>query len=378
MSAPANTDPVARFQAVSRLPARAVAWLWPGRIALGKLAILDGDPGLGKSLLALDLCARVSTGRPFPDGSPGPGPGSAIVLNGEDSAEDTLRPRLESLEADLERVFILDPDSAKGGSLALPAHLDVLSDAVSQTDARLVVIDPIMAFLERSVQTGNDASVRRALSPLAQLAARQGCAVLLVRHLNKSGGRRSLYRGGGSIGIVGACRCGWLVARDPCDPERRVLAQVKNNLAPPQPSLAFRVQELSAGAPVLSWLGPSLWSADQLLAEETRTLPRDSVVQRACDFLETVLADGARTSREMGTLAQQQGLSVRTLERAKRALGIRSVRVRADGKQLSYWLLPGQQLFPANLPPEAMPLPLEEWQGPRRKQRSAARPPDDL
>ena len=104
MSSSPNTDPSVRVQPVSQLAPRPVEWLWPGRLALGKLAILDGDPGLGKSLVTLDLCARLSTGRAFPDGSPGPGPGSAIVLNGEDG-EDTIRPRLQALGADLDRVF---------------------------------------------------------------------------------------------------------------------------------------------------------------------------------------------------------------------------------------------------------------------------------
>src|SRR5437764_7462085 len=95
-----------RVWPVRQVTTRPVSWLWPGRLALGKLAILDGDPGLGKSLVTLDLCARLSTGRPFPDGSPGPGVGTAIVLNGEDGAEDTIRPRLQALGADLERVFV--------------------------------------------------------------------------------------------------------------------------------------------------------------------------------------------------------------------------------------------------------------------------------
>src|SRR5579884_3401293 len=106
MSARRPAAPAVTLRPLSQLPPRAVAWLWPGRLALGKLAILDGDPGLGKSLVTLDLCARLSTGRPFPDSSPGPGPGSAIILNGEDAADDTLVPRLRALGADLGRVFI--------------------------------------------------------------------------------------------------------------------------------------------------------------------------------------------------------------------------------------------------------------------------------
>src|SRR5437762_11065570 len=105
---------------ISQLTPRPVTWLWPGRLALGKLAMLDGDPGLGKSLLALDLCARLSTGRPFPDGSSGPGASAAIILNAEDGEEDTTRPRLQALGADLERLFVLHPEEDAGQPLRLP------------------------------------------------------------------------------------------------------------------------------------------------------------------------------------------------------------------------------------------------------------------
>jgi AAA domain len=117
----------------------------------------------------------------------------------------------------------------------------MLDEALAQSQARLLVLDPVMAFLEAGVVTSSDQGVRRALLPLAQLAEKHACAVLLVRHLNKQGGRRALYRGGGSIGLLAACRSGWLLAEDPQEARRRVLAQVKNNLAPP-PSLALEVR----------------------------------------------------------------------------------------------------------------------------------------
>jgi RecA-family ATPase len=123
-----------------------VSWLWLWQLGLGKLAILDGDPGLGKSLVALDLCARLSTGRPFPDGSPGPGPASSIVLNGEDGEEDTIGPRLESLGADLDRVFVLGRGEDESAPLRFPAQVDLLEAAIAQAGAKLVVIDPILAF----------------------------------------------------------------------------------------------------------------------------------------------------------------------------------------------------------------------------------------
>src|SRR5947199_2428072 len=115
MSASPPDDLSSCLRPASRLAPRSVTWLWPGRLALGKLAILDGDPGLGKSLVTLDVCARLSTGRPFPDGSPGPGVGSALILNREDGAEDTIRPRLQALGADLARVFVLRREGADSG-----------------------------------------------------------------------------------------------------------------------------------------------------------------------------------------------------------------------------------------------------------------------
>src|SRR5262245_49573253 len=179
------------LRTISSLTPRPLTWLWPKRLALGKLALLDGDPGLGKSLLALDLCARLSTGRPFPDGTPSPGPANALVLNGEDGDEDTVRPRLQGLGADLDRVFVLDRADQAGGPLRLPAQLDRLEEAVRLTRARLLVIHPIMAFLGEDVLTMSDQSVRRLLHPLGQVATRHECAVKMVRHLNKGSGGRA-------------------------------------------------------------------------------------------------------------------------------------------------------------------------------------------
>src|SRR5258708_34732307 len=131
--------------------AQAVSWLWPERLPLGKLVILDGDPDLGKSLIALDLCARLSTGRPFPDGRPGPGPANALVLSAEDSPADPLVPRLERLGADMQRVSVWQRAADdEDWPWRFPAQAERLDEALARTDARLAVIDPIMAFLDDS------------------------------------------------------------------------------------------------------------------------------------------------------------------------------------------------------------------------------------
>jgi hypothetical protein len=344
---------------------------------LAKLSILDGDPGVGKSLLTLDLCARLSTGRPCPDGRPGLGPANALVLNGEDAAADTIRARLEALGADLGRVFVPDPATDdRGAPLRFPAQAGRLDRALAQTAARLLVIDPVMAFLDPRIHSASDQSVRRALLPLARLADRHGCTVLLVRHLNKDGGGRSAYRGGGSIAFLGACRSGWLVAPDLHEPRRRVLAQVKNNLAPPQPSLAYEVHTAAGGPPTLSWLGPTDWTADQLLAGPSPAPPLPER-ERARAFLTDFLGEGPRTSRQLWAAAQEQGLSERTLQRAKRALSIRSVWRSVDGRPQCLWLLPGQPLPPAVPAADAVP-DLEEWLAPLRERFPPATPLDDL
>jgi RecA-family ATPase len=191
---------------VSDLCIQPVRWLWPGRLALGKLSLLEGDPGLGKSLITLDLCARLSRGLPLPDGSSGGEPCNCLVLNAEDGEADTVRSRLVALGADLDRVFVLSRRGLTGQTIRLPSKLNVLADALKRTQARLTVIDPLVAFLDPGVASGNDQSVRRALTPLAALAAQHHTAIWMARHLNKQGGKQAIYRGGGSIGLIGACR----------------------------------------------------------------------------------------------------------------------------------------------------------------------------
>ncbi|MBV9123134.1 MAG: AAA family ATPase [Planctomycetes bacterium] len=362
-------------QALSQLSSQPLTWFWPNRLPLGKLSLLEGDPGLSKSLVTLDLCARLSTGRPLPDGTLCPGPAAALILNAEDGVADTVRCRLLALGADMDRVFHLYCDD--GAPLRLPSQLPQLAEALDQTRARLVVIDPLMAFLERSINIASDQSVRRALVPLAQLADQHQCAVLMVRHLNKNSGLRSIYRGGGSIGLVGACRSAWLIARDPQTPDHCVLAQVKNNLAPPQPSLAYTVQDASSASPLLNWLGSrDQKTADQLLVGFPG-LSQPNQFDRACDFLNTLLETAPQTARAIWTAAQKEGHSARTLARARRFLKIRSQRIWMEKNQFTYWLLPHQNLA-NNLPPENVPADLEPWLGPLREKFPPSTPLDDL
>ena len=199
----------------------------------------------------------------------------------------------------------------------------------------------------------------------------------MVRHLNKKTGSQAVYRGGGCISFIAASRSGWLVGRDPENAEQSILAQVKNNLGPMQPSLAFEMQTGEAGQPVVTWLGPSSWTADQLLLAAGHPPLPSGARAEARDFLADLLSDGPKTSREIWEAANERGLSERTINRAKQDMQIRSSRIWLGRKQISYWLLKGQEL-PETVPAEAKPADLEPWLEPLRTEFPPPTPLDDL
>jgi RecA-family ATPase len=306
-----------------------VSWVWRGFIPIGKVTLLDGDPGLGKSTVTLDLAGRVSCAAPMPDGTPGID-GNVLVLTAEDGLEDTVRPRLDAAGADPERIHTLEIQRKASdglGPLVLPADVPRLQRAITSLNAAVVIIDPLMAFLGPEVEIYNDQHVRRALAPLAAMARDTGAAVLSVRHLNKGAAGKALYRGMGSIGIVGAARSVLLAASDPDDPDRRVLAVVKSNLSTVSPSLSYRLESAENGVAKVDWLGPSHHRADQLLGEAA-TAPGS--LQRAMEFLRQALSH-ERPAEEVQRVAQEEGHSARTIRRAAHELGVRASRGQFGG-----------------------------------------------
>jgi hypothetical protein len=337
------------FRRLSDVAFRKTNWLWDHWLPLGKTALLEGDTGLGKSLLTLDLCARVTTGRPWPDGTAPVAPCNVAMLNGEDNVQDTVRPRLQALGADLDRVFFVDGVADQKGEepLRLPGHALALRAVVEQTQAKLLVVDPFVDFLDKKVNVANDQSVRPVLALLAGLAHELQCAVLLVRHLNKNESQRALYRGSGSIGLLAAVRCGALLARDPHQPGRRILAPVKNNMGPLPASLSFAISGAKTELPQLSWQGASPLTHEQLL-ERKRGRGRPATQrERAQENLKLFLQESPRTLDDVQEFAMDQRISERTLDRVKQLLGVRSVRAPHGDRRSTFWLLPGQ--LPANV-----------------------------
>jgi hypothetical protein len=319
-----------------------VSWLWPGRVPLGKLTILDGDPGLGKSVLTLDLAARVTRGWPMPLERREPGddgePAGVVLLSAEDGLADTIRPRLDAAGADVERVLALDciPVGDSSRLPVLPQDVGYLRLACRRVAGRLVVVDPITAYLGPDTNTHRDQDVRRALHPLAVLAEETGAAVVVVRHLNKAAGANPLYRGGGSIGIIGAARSGLLVARDPDNADQRILASTKCNLAKLPPSLAFGLSA-DNGALRVGWGGIAPHTAESLLAAPRNEEERNAV-QEAEEVLRSILGSGPMAAEEVRKLARKAGVSDRTLDRAKASLHVRCSPVAFGGEWK--WTLP--------------------------------------
>lgn len=325
---------------------RPIKWLWEGRIPLGKLTIVDGDPGLGKSVITnADIAARVTRGKPMPDGSEGIGvPRAVVLVVAEDDIGDTVRPRLEAAEADMAFVFMIPVRRNSKGQivpLIIPDDVETLRKAIAEVDAALVVIDPITAFLGEQVNSHNDASVRKALGPLKELAEETGAAMVMIRHLNKSGDGKALYRGGGSIAFSGSARSGLMVEAVPDDPDGWCgLAQVKGNLSRRVKTLLYRVvsvrdqqPDFPFDVPVVEWGGESDLSADELF-QKRDARKRAPEREQAKAFLVEVLRDGPKRAREVQSEASEAGHSWVTVKRASVELGVEKTRVRAkEGKK---------------------------------------------
>jgi len=196
---------------------RPVRWIDPGRIPLGKHSSIIGDPGVGKSGIALDYASRVSTGSEMPDGSHGDlykTPAGVVILSAEDDPADTIRPRLEAMGADLSRIVLLPGVTTEDGERMPNLHdVPAIQQAVRRVDAKLAIVDPLMSYLPGGTNSYKDQDVRQALAPLCTLARQRGFALLVVAHLNKNIEHvKAIYRAGGSIGIAGNARSVLLAA----------------------------------------------------------------------------------------------------------------------------------------------------------------------
>ena len=333
-------------QPASEIEPIEIAWLWFLRIALGKLLLIAGDPGLGKSLLTLFIAAIVSRGGKWPvDGTVSP-LGSVLIVSAEDDAADTIVPRLIAAGADLAKVHILDhvAEVSKEGDalereLSLERDVDMIEQRVAELgDCKLVIIDPISAYLGR-IDTHRNSEVRSVLAPLSKLAQRLGVAIAAVTHLNKGAGTSADYRISGSIAFTAAVRASLLVTKDKDDPSRRLVLPGKTNTGPDSlGGLAYRVAQNAAGKPYLEFETEAVMiSADDALDLDNDDEKKYARTE-AADFLRDLLRLGPVASPEVIKAANAAGVSKRTLDRAKAEIGVTSGRNEFTGGW--YWSLP--------------------------------------
>jgi hypothetical protein len=323
-----------------------VRWLWAGRVPSGHLTLIDGDPGLGKSTLTLDLVARVTTGAPMPDEPAGVRrpPAAVVLMTAEDHPATTIRPRLDAAGADVRRVHAItamprarDPEAPP--TLA-PEDVARLELVIREHHAALVIVDPLMAYLPGDIDAYRDQDVRRTLRPLAAVAERTGAAIVIVRHLRKGSGS-ALYRGGGSIGIVGAARSALMVAAAPREEDApddgvRVIAPVKSNLGPMAPALRWRLVD-TGGVARIEWLGVADGVTADALAAPPPARSSDGKLDAAINALRDVLSEGPVAARQAHAMViEMVGCGERTVEAARARLGVEPIRVRTpDGRRVA-------------------------------------------
>jgi len=340
---------------MSDVQPRKVKWLWPGRIPLAKLTMLDGDPDVGKSALTLDLASRVSTGRTMPDGTDGVS-GGVLLIFSEDDVADTVRPRLEAMGADLRRIKAISVKKNDDERLVqIPGDEHLILKEAERLGAMLIVVDPLNAFLNNAYDQNKDKDIRHALWPIQQIAERSGASVVAVRHLNKQAGTKALYRGSGSIAYIGVARSGLLAAKIPgCDD--CCLTRLKCNLAKKVPSLKYRLEESPSGSVVVIWDGEIEMSADELLNDH---FPKASKRKDAKELIKQKLSGGAMPSKQLEDSIVATGISKKTYERARDELGVECVQT-AQG-WISY--LPDSQMVRTSdgQAPTMSPLTAPTW-----------------
>jgi putative DNA primase/helicase len=335
---------------LSTVEARPVRWLWPGRLPSGKLSLVIGDGGIGKTML-LDVAARVSTGARWPDDSEAPA-GDVLLFMIEDAADDTIKPRLVAMEADVSRVDVVW-EVRRGGRaqvFSLRADLPFLRAYIEAKRPAVIVIDPVLAFLG-GADSYTDAEVRAVLAPLAKLAEEYQVTIIGVMHLNKDGKKSALHRIGGSVAFGAVARAVHAVVPDPAAPdERRFFGHVKMNLARKPDVLAFTIKEVEQGI-AMAWEPQAATGVDvkallRAQAEGPSGDAEEGMLETAIDLLRSALAEGRQPSDAVKAAAKAKGISWKMLTAAREVLGVvcRPEGRHDGGRGVSkwYWSLPAQ------------------------------------
>ena len=300
-----------------------VEWLWYPYIPYGKITIIQGDPGEGKTTLILNLAALLSKGMKLPESDKETAPINIIYQTAEDGLSDTVKPRLIAANANDDRITVIDESKVE-----LSLTDERLEQAIIETKAKLVILDPLQAYIGANVDMHRANEIRPVMKHLAEVAQRQQCAVVLIGHLNKAIGMKSSYRGLGSIDIPASARSVLLVGRIKDNPTVRVMAQIKSSLAPEGEPIAFELSKETG----FRFIGKYDISIDDLLNGVATT----SKLEQAEKLLRDMLSDGsAIKQKQLQQQAKIRNISERTLNEAKKNVGVKSFRSNNEW----YWKL---------------------------------------
>ena len=311
---------------MSNVDVEEIQWIWYPFIPYGKVTIVQGDPGEGKTTFILALIALLTKGEPLPEEENATEPINVIYQTAEDGLGDTIKPRLLSAGADCDRVLVIDENEVE-----LTLSDKRLEQAINQTGAKLIVLDPMQAYLGEAVDMHRANEIRPIMKRLALLAERTGCAVILVGHMNKMQGGKSSYRGLGSIDFRAAARSVLVVGRVKDEPTLRIVAHDKSSLAPEGKSIAFELNPETG----FQWKGYCETSVDELLAGTGTVKSKTAIME---DELKNLLQEPI-AAEDVQNRASELGISLRTLMTAKRNLSILSEKV---GDKW-FWKLPNQE-----------------------------------
>lgn len=327
---------------LSDVPMRPVKWLWPGRIPHGKITLIAGHPGLGKSQLMCSFASVVTCGGQWPVDRTECEPGSVIILSAEDDPEDTIGPRLEAAGAHRDRCHLLrasiDHDS-DGNPIArswdISTDVERLGKCADKLgDAKLIDIDPVSAYLGAKDARSN-AQIRSALMPLAEMAKSIASAIVLVTHLNKGGGQDALMRVMDSIAFTAAARAAYLVCKDDDDASRRLFLPLKNNLGPDTTGLAYRIVPCDIGDGIQT--SRVEWDSDAVTTTANEAMTpavEKTAFQEAVEIVRDALAEGGGTAfvEDIRKAAKAEDISMATMKRAGASLGVKKSKRFGDGK----------------------------------------------
>lgn len=295
-----------------------VKWLWKPYIPIGKITIIQGDPGEGKTTMILAIASALTTGAILPLSEEALECSNVIYQTAEDGLSDTIKPRLLAAGADCSKVIVID-ESHKELTLSDKR----IEEAIMETNAQLLIIDPLQAYLGSGVDMHRANEIRPIFKNLSSVAERTGCAIVIIGHMNKAGGTKGLYRGLGSIDIT-AARSVLLVGRVRADPSIRVMAQIKSSLAPEGKKIAFKLDEENG----FVWIGEYDIDLEELLGASST----ESVLKRAEKLIKEVLDDGAKSSDYVVERAKEKHISQRTLKTAKKNLEVKSIKTKEGWK----------------------------------------------